>query len=77
VVEQFDRSGDGLQSAYLAVNLLDADESDIAPRDVVRVGQAEVTSATREEEGRREFWPWLAGAALGVLVAEWWAYHRN
>jgi len=77
VVEQVDRSGDALQSAYLAVNLLDADESDIAPRDVVRVGQAEVTSATWEEEGRREFWPWLAGAALSVLVAEWWAYHRR
>ena len=41
------------------------------------MGQAEVTSATREEEARREFWPWLAGAALGILVVGWWAYQRG
>jgi Ca-activated chloride channel family protein len=77
LVEQLDQSGDLLQSAVLAVNLFDEAESNIAPRDVVRVGQAEVRTAPREEEGRHEFWPWLAGAALGVLVAEWWAFHRR
>jgi hypothetical protein len=77
LVEQLDRSGDTLQSAALAVNLFDEAESDIVPREVVRVGQAEVTAAVPEEEGRREFWPWLAGAALGVLVIEWWAYQRG
>ena len=77
LVEQFDPSDNVLQSAVLAVNLFDEAESNIAPRDVVRVGQAQVSSATREEEGRREFWPWLAGAALGVLGAEWWVYQRG
>jgi len=43
----------------------------------VRVGQAEVTAATREEQGRREFWPWLAGAVWGVLLVEWWVYQRG
>ncbi len=74
LVEQFGQSDTILQSAVLAVNLFDEAESNIVPREVVRVGQAEVTSATREEEGCREFWPWLAGAALGILVVEWWAY---
>jgi len=77
LVEQFDRSETSLQSAVLAVNLLDEAESNIAPQEVVRVGQAEVATATRKEEGRREFWPWLAGAALGVLVVEWWVYQRG
>jgi Ca-activated chloride channel family protein len=77
LVEQLDRSEAVLQSAVLAVNLFDEAESDIAPREVVRVGQTEVTAAVQEEEGRREFWPWLAGAALGVLVVEWWAYQRG
>ena len=77
LVEQFDRSNAILQSAAFSVNLFDEAESDIAPRESVLVGQAEVSAAAREEEGRREFWPWLAGAALGVLVAEWWVYHRG
>jgi len=74
LVEQFDRSETLLQSAVLVVNLFDEAESNIVPRDVIRVGQAEVRSAARGEQGRREFWPWLAGAALGVLIVEWWAY---
>ncbi|MCP4589378.1 MAG: hypothetical protein GY842_01410 [bacterium] len=77
LIEQLDESETRLQADVLAVNLFDEAESDITPRDVVRVGQAEVTDAAREEEGRREFWPWLAGAALGVLVIEWWAHQRG
>jgi len=74
LVEQFDRSGASLQSAAFVVNLFSEAESDIAPRESVRVGQTEVSAASREEEGRREFWPWLAAVALGVLAVEWWAY---
>jgi hypothetical protein len=75
LISELDHSGDVLQSVVFAINLFDEIESDITPRDVVRVGQVEVAAAMREEEGRREFWPWLAGAALGVLVVEWWAYY--
>jgi Ca-activated chloride channel family protein len=71
-VELLDPIDDVLQSAVLTVNLFDEAESDITPREAVRVGGTEVTAAVREEEGRREFWPWLAGAALGVLAVEWW-----
>ena len=77
LVEQLDSSDTVLQSAALAVNLFDEAESNITPREVVWVGQVEVSSATWEEEGRREFWPWLAGVALVVLVVEWWAFHRR
>ncbi|RLD00618.1 MAG: hypothetical protein DRI77_00120 [Chloroflexi bacterium] len=77
LIEQRDRSDTVLQSAVLTVNLFDEAESDIAPRASVRVGQTEITAAAREEEGHREFWPWLAGAALVVLVVEWWTYQRG
>jgi hypothetical protein len=77
LVEQLDQSDNVLQSAVLTTNLFDEAESNIAPREIVRVGQTQVTAATREEEGRREFWPWLAGATLGTLIIEWWAYHRG
>jgi Ca-activated chloride channel family protein len=77
LVEQVDQSGDALQSAAFAVNLFDEAESDIAPRETVIVGRAEITAELEEDEGRREFWPWLAGLALGVFAVEWWAYQRG
>jgi len=73
-VEQLVPSGAIQSVAYFAVNLFDEGESDIRPQDTVRVGQAEVVAQGRAEEGRREFWPWLSGAALAVLAVEWWAY---
>lgn len=74
-VEQTGQAGEVLQSAAFAVNLFDAVESDIMPRETVLIGRAEVAAEVEEEEGRREFWPWLAGVALCVVVVEWWAYH--
>jgi len=79
LVEQANQAGDVLQSTAFAVNLFDEAESDIAPRETVMVGRAEVAeeplAEPKQEEGRREFWPWLAGAALCVFAVEWWAYH--
>jgi len=76
-VEQSDRAGNLLRSSAFPVNLFDQAESNIAPRDVVQVGRTEVVAAAQEEESRREFWPWLACAALAVLVVEWSVYQRG
>ncbi len=76
-VEQFASDGSLLRRDPFAVNLFDAAESDIAPRDVIHVGQAEVRPASPGREGRQETWPWLAAAALGVMGVEWWAFHRG
>ncbi len=62
--------------AYFAVNLFDPAESDIAPQDVIQVGQAAISGANQKEErGQHEFWPWLALAALLILGIEWWTYY--
>jgi len=62
--------------AYFAVNLFDPAESDIAPQNVIQVGRAAVSAIDQKEaQGRHEFWPWLALAALLVLGIEWWAYY--
>jgi hypothetical protein len=67
-----------LQEAQFAVNLFDAAESDIVPRTQVQLGDAVIAEASGEEElGQREFWRWLALAALLILVAEWFIYHRR
>jgi Ca-activated chloride channel family protein len=61
-----------------AVNLFAPGESAIAPADEIMVGQVEVGgSGPGEEAGQRELWPWLAVAALAVLLVEWWVYHRG
>jgi hypothetical protein len=77
LVEYRDSANTVFQSAAFAVNLFDETESNIAPSETVRVGRLELAGDVQEEEGRREFWPWLAGAALGVSIVEWWAYQKG
>jgi hypothetical protein len=57
-----------------AVNLLDAGESDIRPRDEVRLGDQKV-SAERAREQVLETWQWVVLVALLVVVLEWLIYH--
>jgi hypothetical protein len=58
------------------VNLLDADESNIQPRESVRVGATPVSN--EQEVGQpRELWKWLALVALGLLLVEWYVYNRR
>ncbi len=60
-----------------AVNLFDPAESNIRPAPVIRVGRSEVAPSTQAAEGQLEIWPWLAAAALALLLLEWWVYHRG
>ncbi len=69
---------DTLQTAQFAVNLFDANESDISTRSQITLGSTVITEATDEEAlGQREFWRWLALLALLVLMLEWFIYHRR
>jgi Ca-activated chloride channel homolog len=65
------------QSTSFAVNLFDPGESNIAPRTEITLGEVTVSEAQEQEVGQREFWPWLALAALLFLLLEWYAYHRR
>jgi hypothetical protein len=57
-----------------AVNLLDPDESDIKPRDEVRVGDRALAAGTTRGEPS-DLWPWAALAAFVLLLVEWALYH--
>jgi Ca-activated chloride channel homolog len=70
------RTNQGVLGRF-AVNLFDPAESNIAPSATIRIGSSEVTAAPREAQGEFEIWPWLAVAALALLMAEWWIYHRG
>lgn len=76
-VAQFGAEGELLQEELLVVNLFNEAESDIEPGGEIAVGEAEVTVAQAGETVEREFWPWLAAAALAVLIVEWWVYQRG
>jgi hypothetical protein len=74
----------GGQWGKFAVNLLDAQESDISPQglseDVEEVEDAD--TACRMGHGElqavnQELWGYSANFALLLLVVEWWFYHRN
>ncbi len=76
-LRHLDADGRLLRSDLFAVNLFDAAESDIGPREQVVVGSVEVRAGAGTSEGRRELWIWLAAATLGVMGAEWWVERRG
>ncbi|GAB4548172.1 MAG: BatA and WFA domain-containing protein [Anaerolineales bacterium] len=70
-------SGSSSRAEYFAVNLFDADESNIAPRSNVQIGTQTIAPAQAAQQGLLEIWKWLAAAALVLLMIEWQAFHRK
>lgn len=61
-----------------AVNLLDRRESDLRVKQELDVGfEAIQGTAADYKPARKEYWPWLVGLALVVLVMEWYIYNRR
>jgi hypothetical protein len=69
-------SWDGGGEEYFAVNLLDANESDIQPRETIQLGTQTVTGTAAGGQPR-DLWKWLAVGALGLLLLEWFLYHKR
>ena len=59
---------------HFGVNLLDELESDIAPRDILKLGAETTVKAGRPVGSARKYWPLLAAIALGVMMLEWFVY---
>jgi hypothetical protein len=59
-----------------AVNLLDADESNLQPRDAIKLGEQRL-AAGQSRRQTYDTWKWIAVAALLLLVLEWAVYHRR
>lgn len=64
---------DGSETERFAVNLLDADESDLSPHPTVSVG-GQAVAAGEVRRSPRELWKWAVAAALLVVLTEWWVY---
>jgi hypothetical protein len=59
-----------------AVNLLDAAESNIVPRDF-KVGGQTVEIGQKIRLQTPEIWRWFVGAALVFVLLEWYIYNRR
>ena len=67
----------GTNEVTFCVNLLDSNESNIAPRDELPIGKYAKVSATTLKRANMELWRWIAAAGLLVLLFEWWWYHKR
>ena len=65
------------QFERIAVNLLDANESNVVPIETAPGGVGEAI-VSGNKKSRLELWWWLvACAALPLLLIEWWVYTRR
>ena len=60
-----------------AVNLFDAVESDLRPREFFETAWNKVTAQAGFETTRREAWRWLILLAILLLLVEWYIYNRR
>jgi Ca-activated chloride channel homolog len=67
----------GTNDTTFCVALLDADESNIKPRDELQLGKYTHVSATTLHRTNMELWRTIAAIALAVLMFEWWYYHKR
>ena len=67
----------GTNDTAFCVDLLDAAESNIQPRDELKLGNYTKVAATSMQRTNMELWRTIAGLGLLVLLGEWWWYHRR
>jgi hypothetical protein len=64
--------------SHFAVNVDASEVSAIAPVGHPNVASSIAAAPTGKTRKRpQEWWPWVAGAALIVLSAEWAVFHRG
>jgi hypothetical protein len=67
----------GTNDTKFCVALLDADESNLQPRNELKFGEFTRVTATTVQRTNKELWRTLAAIGLAVLLFEWWWYHRR
>lgn len=68
---------DGQTIERFAVNLFDGRESNLRPQPSFEVGYTTVEAQGDAIAKPRDLWKWLLGAALAILLLEWYIYNRR
>jgi hypothetical protein len=71
------KTSDGEWSFPFGVSLLDAEESNLQPRETLQVGAEKPLQAQGQTRANRELWGFFALAALALMAVEWWIFHRG
>ena len=67
----------GQRSEVFSTNLLDPSESDNGPRETLQLGNYGQMEPTRQERAQLQSWRWILLVALGILMLEWFIYHKR
>lgn len=67
----------GQRSEVFSTNLLDPSESDNGPRETLQLGNYGQMKPTRQERAQLQSWRWILLVALGILMLEWFIYHKR
>jgi hypothetical protein len=68
----------GRPARLFAANLLDEQESDIAPAKVISLSGTEIAASEKPaQRANLPLWPFLVAAALVVCCVEWWVYNSK
>jgi hypothetical protein len=65
------------QERLAAVNIGDANEARIEPRESLDLGTTTVQGVSVAESRRGALWPWILGLGLLIVLSEWWYYQRQ
>lgn len=66
-----------VQRSWFSVNLFSTAISQLKPVDRLTLPPTHTGTVQATHQGQLEIWPWVALAALGLLAAEWLAFHRG
>ena len=69
-------TGQQHQSRVFAVNMLSSSEGYLDAVSTLELGQDEIVG-TAGGSRNTPLWPWAVGLCLGLLMIEWWVYHRK
>ena len=69
--------GGKVQPSWFTVNLFTDSISQLKPPDRLTLPPTRPTAVQATHPGQLEIWPWIALAALGIIAAEWLAFHRR
>lgn len=67
----------GTVDQRIAVNLMDANESNLVVREELNLGYSNLQRVTTQVPKRKELWPWLLLVSLVLLMTEWFIYNRR
>ncbi len=67
----------GTNRTEFAVNLLDPAESRILPGEALTIGRRGTVLPAALKRANLESWRWFAVASLGIVLLEWWWFHRR